>query len=50
MTEKVKPQKKKIPRWLWDKEGNAYEMILENHRDGFNLVTYRQTYEDFEED
>ena len=39
---------RKIPRFLFDREGNAYEMIKHNHRDGFNLITYRLPYEDYE--
>jgi len=40
--------KRKIPHRLYDKDGNGYDMILEKHRDGFNLVTYRQDWDDYE--
>jgi len=40
---------KKIPNFLYDSEGNIYEMILEKHRDGFNLVTFRLDYKEYEE-
>ena len=39
---------RKIPRFLFDKEGNAYEMIFERHKNGFNLCTFRQDYKDYD--
>jgi hypothetical protein len=39
--------KKRIPKYLHDDYGNIYPMILESHRDGFNLVTYRQEWDDY---
>jgi len=41
---------KAIPRYLKDAEGNMYEVIIEKHRDGFNLVTYRLDYKDYKEE
>ena len=41
---------KAIPRYLKDVEGNMYEVIMEKHRDGFNLVTYRLDYKDYKEE
>ena len=41
---------KAIPRYLKDAEGNMYEVIMEKHRDGFNLVTYRLDYKDYKEE
>ena len=41
---------KAIPRYLKDVEGNMYEVIIEKHRDGFNLVTYRLDYKDYKEE
>jgi len=38
---------KDIPRVLMDSDGNTYEMIIEKHRDGFNLVTFRLNYKDY---
>ena len=43
---KQRQKNRQVPRYLYDKAGNQYEVILERHRDGFNLITYRLNYED----
>ena len=45
--EKNGSKKREIPNFLFDKEGNAYEMIYHNHKDGFNLETYRLDFKDY---
>ncbi len=42
--------KRKIPTFLHDNDGNLYQMIVEHHRDGFNLVTFRLDWKDYEEE
>ena len=40
--------KRKIPHFLYDKEGNAFQMIFQKRRKGFNLITFLQEDKDYD--